>query len=304
MTPTTAPTGSADRLVGLVRMTRPDHLLLVAVVFAWGVAMAWADGAAWDGHRVVATLGLVLVVAVGIHLANEVADRDTDALTRRTRFSGGSGATVDLDLDDRAMGRVLVVAAVAAAGVGLVLAAGGLVSSVAAALVAVAAVGGWQYSSPPLALARRGWGEVDNALLGGMVLPLTGAASLGRPDAAMLLAVVPLTLLVFANLLATQWPDRWADAAVGKHTLATRWRPGTVRRAHRLAVGAAFVVLVALPPTVLPPSVVWGSVASAPLAGWAVATVTTDDRPLPTVATMVVFVVGGLAGWVVVLARG
>lgn len=56
---------------------------------------------------------------------------------------------------------------------------------------------------------------------GGIALPLYGAAVVATPTP-VALALVPHTLLVGCNLLATHWADREADAAVGKRTLAVR----------------------------------------------------------------------------------
>lgn len=79
-------------------------------------------------------------------------------------------------------------------------------------------------------------------------------------------------------------------AAVGKFTLVTRWSRARLRTVHAVAIVAAFVLVVALPPSVVPTAVRWASLAAAPVAAWAIASFTRDDDPLPTVATMVVFV--------------
>ncbi|NIS35092.1 MAG: prenyltransferase, partial [Actinobacteria bacterium] len=114
--------------------------------------------------------------------------------------------------------------------VGLALAVGCLLHGFAVPAIGVLVVGavfGWQYSLPPLALAWRGVGEVDNAALGGLVLPAYGfAVAAGTVTVDALLATVPFATVVFLNLLDTTWPDRAADAAVGKRTLATRWPAG------------------------------------------------------------------------------
>jgi 1,4-dihydroxy-2-naphthoate octaprenyltransferase len=64
-------------------------------------------------------------------------------------------------------------------------------------------------------------------------------------------------VLVFLNLLATQWPDRQADALAGKRTLSVRWNArrlqalyaaGTVAFvALSLAVGSPVATIIALP---------------------------------------------------------
>ena len=121
----------------------------------------------------------------------------------------------------------------------------GVVSGAAFLLLAAGAIGGWAYSVGPFPLAWHGLGEVDNALLGGMLLPLFGVAIAGGAiDLTAAAGLVPLALVVGANLLATTWPDRDADAAVGKRTLATRWPTGRLRAAYAIVIVAALGLLV------------------------------------------------------------
>jgi len=54
----------------------------------------------------------------------------------------------------------------------------------------------------------------------------------------VLVAVLPVTFFAFNNLLAVTWPDRKADAEVGKNTLATRLKPGTLKTLHGSCIRA------------------------------------------------------------------
>lgn len=287
------------RLRAVAAMTRPDQLALVVVVYLMGVARAAAAGS--PPGRVTVVWGALALVpaAASVHLVNEYADVETDALTTRTRFSGGSGALVDSGLPRslalRAAAGALALAVVATVAAVTV----GSVPTTAAALVAVIVVFGWQYSVPPLALAWNGLGEVDNAALGGVVLPAYGVAVVA--DALTLVGIapfLPLGVLVVGNLLATTWPDRAADAAVGKETLATRWSPARLRLVHRSTLALGFLGLLALTALGVVPLVVAGaSILAAPLAVWAALRYTRDESPVPTVLTMVVFVAGQVVGW-------
>ncbi|ELZ33200.1 prenyltransferase [Halorubrum tebenquichense] len=213
-------------LVALWRMSRPAQIALIALVYALGVAIALGRGATVDPADVGIGLAVLVPVAASVHYANEYADAETDALTDRTPFSGGSGALAETGLPRRLALR----AAVGSAAIGLLLlawAAGPLgrrpLSAVHAVLLGGILLVGWQYSVGPLRLAWRGLGEVTNAALGGIALPLYGFAVVtGELTLDAVLATAPFALVVFVNLLETQWPDRRADAAVGKQTLATR----------------------------------------------------------------------------------
>ena len=293
--------GTVDRAVALWRMARPSQLLLIAAVYALGVVVAVGTGESLSPPAVLAGLAALVPTAASVHYANEYADRETDRLTTtagtRTPFSGGSGALAGTDLSPRlARDATLATGLLGAVVTALLLATGTLPAWAAGLLLAIALLG-WGYSLPPVALSRRGLGELDNALLGGLLLPWYGAATLGRPSLEANLAVVPFALIVFANLLATQWPDRWADAFAGKRTLAAQWPPRRLRRLHHLSVAGAFALLPVLWGWVLPPVVVWASLLALPLAVWGAVTFTRDERPFPTVAAMVVTAAAQLAAW-------
>jgi 1,4-dihydroxy-2-naphthoate octaprenyltransferase len=286
----------------LVDASRPEQLLLMAVVYATGVALAVARGAGVDPASASLSFLVYLPVAASVHYANEYADRGTDLLADRTRFSGGSGALARTGLDPR----VALWAAGATLGVGAAaslpaFAAGHLSGAGLALLVAIAALG-WSYSLPPLALAWNGLGEVDNALLGGVLLPSYGVAASGALPPGAPLAFVPFGFVVFVNLLATTWPDRGPDAAVGKRTLATRVEPVTLRRLYLAGVAGAVGSLALAPATVLPPTVRLTVGASLLPLAWGYRAYTRRRSAFPTVAAMVATAVLQLVAWSAVAA--
>lgn len=291
----------------LVEMSRPDQLLLMGLLYATGTLAALGGGATLDVPQVVTGFLLFLPVAVSVHYANEYADYETDHLTTRTPFSGGSGALVRTGLP-RGLALRAAVAALAVAVVAVGVVAGfelgggpALVPDAAAlGLLAVVAVLGWQYSLPPLALAWRGWGELDNALLGGVLLPVYAVAVAGEVTVGSVLAFLPFGCVVFVNLLATTWPDREADAAVGKDTLATRLSTGRLRSLYAgglLASGVSLAVFHAGP---VPALVCRASLLATPLLVWGLVTYTRQRSPFPTVAGMIVFAGAQFVAWAAV----
>jgi 1,4-dihydroxy-2-naphthoate octaprenyltransferase len=289
---------------------RPSQVALVLVVYCLGVGMATAGPPFADGPGVsvsgadpgtlarVVSGGVVLVaVAVAVHYANEYADADTDALTEGTPFSGGSGALARTGLPPAFLRRATLVAAGASL-LALAATAGGRLPLDAVAVgVAILALG-LAYSLPPVALVRRGVGEAVNASLGGVMLPLYGVSVVGRPTAVAALAVVPFALVVGCNLLATHWPDRAADAAVGKRTLAVRWRARSIRRAYAvLGIGAAAVTLVLSTVGLLPAAVAVAHLAAVPFLLWGWTTLTRRRSPLPPVLAMVALAAATTAAW-------
>lgn len=290
----------------LFQTSRPSQLLLVLGVYLFGAVVALAQGAALSVEALVlATVPLVLASA-SVHYANEFADYETDALTTRTPFSGGSGALVETGTSRRvALYAGLVSLALALVATGVLVATGWLTTTATAVLV-VATVLGWQYSVGPLKLAWRGWGEVTNAALGGLALPVYGGAVLDAPALDVMLASTPFSLLVLLNLFATQWPDREADAAVGKRTLAVRWPRRRLRAAYATVALAAVLSLVVfhssvVAPAVLPAPVLLASVAVAPLVVWGALGYTKRHTPWPTVSAMVGLLVLQCLAWLWVL---
>jgi 1,4-dihydroxy-2-naphthoate polyprenyltransferase len=280
-------------LPALWGMSRPLQLLSVVLVYGLGGLVAHANSYDIALDHLLTGAIVLLPVAASIHYANEYADYETDSLTQRTPFSGGSGVLPRGHIPRR----LALSAAFVSLVIGLVLAAA-LLSGVALRLLLVGAFFGWMYSLPPLKLAWRGWGELDNALLGGMVLPLYGyAVHSHQIDGPAVLVFMPFMLLVFLNLLATTWPDRLADEQVGKNTLATRWPMPTLRRVYYSVVLVIVGVLLALTPHVLPFKVFTLSLLVLPLVIVSAVRYTRDDNPTYAVSAMVSLLVIQMFAW-------
>jgi 1,4-dihydroxy-2-naphthoate octaprenyltransferase len=156
------------------RMARPKQILLIALVYSWGSIMAINQGYPWSSGSYLMGLGAAILISISIHYANEYADYETDKLTIRTLYSGGSGALQDLGLERS----LALKGALLALLLGVVLGTIGLflgdIPVHGVVMLIIAVILGWGYSLKPLALAWRGWGEVDNAFLGAILLPVYG----------------------------------------------------------------------------------------------------------------------------------
>lgn len=271
----------------LFETSRPSQLLLVLGVYAFGTKIALAGGAKLSITALLSGAAVLLPLAASIHYANEYADYETDAMTERTPFSGGSGALHRTGLSRTVPLAAGVSSLVIGAVLTAVLALLGLLPLSAVAILAVSVALGWQYSVGPLKLAWRGLGELDNALLGGLALPVYAAAVLGGPLGFVAIASVPFFLLVLLNLFATQWPDREADERAGKRTLAVRWPKRRLRYTYvGIALLAALSLLILAVET-LPSVVVGASLPVAPLVFWGAVGYTERTVPWPTVSAMV-----------------
>lgn len=279
-------------------MARPSHLLLITCVYGFGATVAWGMGWSLDVKTLVGGAIVLLHVSASVHYANEYADAETDARTQRTLFSGGSGALKRYGLSRRLpLGAAWV--SLILGGIGAtVFYRAGMLNPISFVLLGMGAFLGWMYSLPPLAFAWRGWGELLNAFLGGLLLPLYGFATQAagiEPEA--IAACLPFAGLVFNNLLATQWADRIADAAVGKFTLAVRLPGRRLRRLYlaTLAVSAAGVAV--SHGRLLPAVASWGAALVLPLSIWGSVHYTRRHDPFPSVAAMVAFLFVQWTGW-------
>ncbi len=279
-------------------MSRPIILISVVLVYFNGSLIARASGHDWSILHFSWGLAALLFVAISIHYTNEYADYETDALTQPTPFSGGSGVLPAGQVSRRFALQAAWVTLI----VGLIITGGGLIAQLGTSSVVlvllIGIVGGWLYSLPPLALAWRGWGEVDNAVLGGIVLPLFGyTVQTGRIDWQVIVGCMPFALLVFINLLATTWADREADRQVGKRTLATRLPVYQLWLLYGGAAALSFVMLPFLADTILPRPVAVGSLLVLPLVIWGAVSYTRIHSPHPTVFAMVALLLIQIITW-------
>lgn len=280
------------------RMARPLMLLSIFLVYALGGLVALANGGVFNSLSFIWGWAALLPLSMSVHYINEYADYETDALTRRTAFSGGSGVLSTGTIPRSAALRAAWIAAGAGALIALAGMNAGAVNLTAALLLLIGTVGGWMYSVEPLKLAWRGWGEVDNALLGGMILPLFGyAIQTGEVSLRSALTFVPFTIFVFTNLLAVTWADRHADGQVGKRTLAVLLPAVRLRILYLIALIGGAAVFVGLLDGAIPLASAWTMLVSLPLMIWGALAYTRIDSPHPSVYLMVVFLIAQLVYW-------
>ncbi|QSW97836.1 NAD(P)H-dependent oxidoreductase [Haloterrigena alkaliphila] len=160
-------------------------------------------------------------------LSNEYVDYPTDRENGFAGpFTGGSQVLVDGDLefDDlrRGFGVALALAVASAAGA-LAVAPGPAVA--AAAVMAVLGLLALGYTIPPLELSYRTLGELDVAVTHSTGVLLVGYVLLGGAptDPLPWLLSVPFLLSVLPSITLAGVPDRAADRAAGKETIAVRF---------------------------------------------------------------------------------
>ncbi|WP_341581025.1 prenyltransferase [Marinobacter metalliresistant] len=247
--------------VAVVRAARPNFLVLAPLCAGLGVALAWQQGeppALLDTFLVL--VGALLAHAA-VNLLNEYEDfvSGLDLITRRTPFSGGSGALPEVPA---AAKRVLLAALGTLA---LVVAIGlyflwlrGLPMLVlgAAGVVLVLTYTRWITRSPILCLLAPGLGFGPVMILGSLIA--LGA----RIDAAAIAVSAISLLLVSELLLINQIPDAEADRKVGRrHLVITLGQPAAARLVGILLLGSYGVLGAGILVGWLP---VWATIALAP----------------------------------------
>lgn len=229
-----------------VRMTRPGFLTITAVAVLIGVASA-----AHDGHFEPLRAAVSVLLAILAHAAANVLNDYHDALngadaanrTAISPFTGGSRLIQNGEVSVRDTGRLATALLAFVVPAGMVLAAfsgPGLLAIGLAGLLL-----GWAYSAPPLALMKRGLGELTVGaswsllVIGGDYVQRAGFSALP------LAASLGLALLVADILLINGFPDAVSDASVGKRTLVVRLGPAAAARLYRTVALLAHGALLA-----------------------------------------------------------
>lgn len=227
-----------------LRAARPLAHANIAPPILLGQAIAFAQGFGFDPVLAVIAHSFGVLDHLFIVFANDVADREADALNEApTPFSGGSRVLQEGLLRPRQLGWAAVLAALAPCALSAVAAVffdRPLTPAFALAAIALLAA----YSFAPLRLAYRGYGELCQGLGVGLVLPLLGFyLQSGRIELGTWLA--PLVLLGVVSNIVTALPDTPADRAANKRTWPVRCGEPSAR-VHALVLLAVGLVLAAL----------------------------------------------------------
>lgn len=284
----------------MFRLARPVILQGGVLAYGLGVAMGYAQQGSVDWKSAVIGLAITESANLVAHYADEYADVDTDSLTRRTHFSGGSGV-----LPSRTIPAVWALYAawlltITTIGLTAWSILSGVLSWHIAWIVGLGLFGGWFYSMPPIAFERRGLGEIDNAMLGAFLMPLMGfTAQTGAPTLTAFVNLLPIFSVVMVGLIGVHWADRLADAAVGKRSLVVIVGE-RIRYVHHACAVLAYVLALVLAQFTMPSQVSIAILATLPVGIWAVATFGKDSSPTPSVFAMMGTLAAASIGWVIV----
>jgi 1,4-dihydroxy-2-naphthoate polyprenyltransferase len=286
------------QIMAVLKMGRFLVLLAGVAAYLLGLAYTFYETGFVDWLR--AGLGFLLMClgTLSAHYADEYADVDTDSITRRTMFSGGSGVLPSGIVPPIWALRSAIVCMGLAIGLAACWVAIGIFQPVVLIMVFIAIVGGWFYSMPPLMLERRGLGEIDNAILGGWFMTLMAyAAQTGSMDTMSLLRFVPVVLIVYVNLLGVHWPDRTADETAGKSSIVVLLKEKTAV-VHAILIALTYIYLIGFSGALYPPQVTFAALLTLPVG--IVTAVRFFRKPGPFLSSllMMVLMAAMAIGWV------
>jgi putative NADPH-quinone reductase/1,4-dihydroxy-2-naphthoate octaprenyltransferase len=234
-----------EKALGWLRAMRLQFYPMTWFAYALGAMAAGGGGSVlgeslfWLGYAAVFLLEFATV------LANDYYDYGTDQANRNFGpFNGGSRVLVDGTLSFREARAGVALSVIGFLGCALWLA------SMAPAVIpvlAIATVLCLGYTTPPFKFSHRGLGEIDVAITHSFLVLLFGYLLYGGSgfDVFPWTAGIPLFFAIVPAIVLSGLPDRDADLAADKQTLAVRAGPvGAIRLAMgltALAAGAAAV---------------------------------------------------------------
>lgn len=227
--------------------TRPAFLTASASPILVGSALGFAQSGRFDAGIFVLALFSTMLIHSGANVANDYFDHTSgnDWLNKNpTPFSGGRRFIQQgiLSAKTTFLLSVFLLASGAVLGLAIVLATKSIFIFI---LGLVGVAGGFFYTAPPIRLGYRCLGETVIGFLFG-ILPVAGAYWLqtGRIEKIVLLPGTIVGILIFLVILINEFPDRDADAAVGKRTLVVNFGTNAAIWIYRVTLLSSYVAAI------------------------------------------------------------
>ncbi len=239
----------SSKIANLLLSTRPKFLTASISPVLVGSALGFLVAGTFNWLTFILALLSIMAFHAGANVINDYYDhlsRNDWVNKNVTPFSGGSRFIQNYLLSPKEtliLGLCLF-ASGAVAGLIIVL----LIKSIfILSLGVIGLLGGFFYTARPIKLGYRTIGEFFIAMLFG-VLPVYGAYYLQteRCDLFVLPAACIIGILVFLIILANEFPDAPADAAVNKKTLVVYFGVPVSVWIYRVTLGASFIFAAAI----------------------------------------------------------
>jgi 1,4-dihydroxy-2-naphthoate octaprenyltransferase len=243
----------------LLRLTRPLHLILAALTYAFGASIANYLGLPFRADAFWLGLLLVLLIQTSMSLLREVFRPEHDPLveneTRRDRLKLRSN--------------LLYISIACLAGnvtIALILFNNGHFSLSSFLFLLLAVCLTVIYSVPPLRFVNRGLGEFLLAVQLAYVFPSLAYLLQADEPHRLLALTIPLTLLAFVYFIASNFPSFASDRKYSRVTFLTRLGWERVVPLHHLFLLLAFLLFAASSVFGLTLSLLWSAFLTLPFA--------------------------------------
>ncbi len=196
----------------LLQSARVPFLVPGLGLYLLGGLWALQTGAGFSLLALVLGYLVVLPAHLSVHFSNDYFDIGSDEPGHSTLISGGGGGLAG----HPELRRTVKWIALGLIGFSLIMCAIFIwVEHLPLWVLGMVLLGnliGWFYSAPPVRLSVRGLGEACYPLLAGFLVPALGYLALkGKLDVAWFFFLIPMLLLLLANVIGVEIPDVEAD---------------------------------------------------------------------------------------------
>ena len=218
--------GIYESLKAWLQLSRPPFHIVGVLPFILGTFLAWRLEGVFNGTIFLLGAAAVVLIMLSTYHAGEYFDYREDELSQRvfkSRFAGGSGVIQAGTLPRQVSLWSSIITLGLAGIIGLTLHFYFRTGPYTLVLGFLGAFPGFFYSTKPIRLVERGFGELFIGLCYGW-LPVAAAFYIQRGHVEPLIhwISVPIGFTIFNVILLNEFPDYQADKAVGKNNLLVR----------------------------------------------------------------------------------
>jgi 1,4-dihydroxy-2-naphthoate polyprenyltransferase len=214
---------SSQAIHAILRIIRLHIVAGGALAFSLGALLAFVNGGTFDSLQIVLFYAIVFLGDLSTHYSNDYFDVNEDKFVQRRKFFSGKNILVNnptLRSSARLISIMLFILSNALAVLVVIL------KMAPPELLIIALVAnflGWAYSTPPLRLVSKGFGEVAIALAVGFAIPAVGYLAVREQfDCLFWYFALPFVLYGFMLALSLEMPDIEVDRKVGKLNIGAR----------------------------------------------------------------------------------
>lgn len=227
-----------------IKALRAPFLLGSITPVLIGASLAFVDDY-FSLKRLIAAIIGVASLHISANLINDFYDaRGSDKINFRvTPFSGGSRAIQEQNLSLSAVVAMIVIFLFIALSAAIWITKAGRPLVIPLGLLGLLI--GWAYSSPPLQLMSKGWGEILIFFAFGPLVSL-GAyyAVSGTMIVDSFIIGIPQGFLITGVIWINEFPDYEADKSAGKYNLIVRMGPEIARYLYCIIMAMSFMSVI------------------------------------------------------------